>query len=617
MALFDKLKKKTEERNDASAVLPIGKKQLEEAAKNLRDYKEGKANLEKRIIEDDKWYKLRHWECISSNPNEVKPVSAWLFNSIANKHADAMDNFPSANILPREKGDEPQSKMLSSIIPVVLDQAEFEQTYSDMWYDKLKGGTGIYGVYWDVTALNGLGDIAIKNVDILSIFWEPGITDIQRSKNIFTVELMDNDVIEQRYPQAHGHLGNGVIEVKEYAHDDSIKTINKSCVVDWYYKRNVNGKTILHYVKFVNDVVLYASENIPEMAERGFYDHGQYPFVFDALYNVPGSPAGFGFVDIGKSAQEYIDRGKQAIMKNLLANASPRYFVGAGGKVNEKEFADLSNELVHVEGNVDDNNIRPIQFNTLSGNFLEVINGNIEELKETTSNRDVSNGGTTSGVTAASAIAALQEAGSKISRDIIKASYRQYRKVISLVIELIRQFYSAPRSFRIIGEHGATQYVTFSNSEIIPITQGNTFGEDMGIKLPIFDIEITVERASAYSRLAHNELLVQLWGMGVFNPQMADQSMMLLESMDFDGKEKIMEMVSRTGGMLQQMMMLAQMLDKAVPTKQGQPGFAESIAIQYGMQMPTTTKAEMPNTETEAATTRKAREQTAEATVPR
>lgn len=617
MAIFDKLKKRTAETVDESAVLPIGRRQLEEATKTLREYKEGKANLEIRIIENDKWYKLRHWDCLKSSPNEVKPVSAWLFNSIANKHADAMDNFPAPNVLPREKGDEHESKMLSSIIPVVLEQADFEQTYSELWQDKLKGGTGVYGVYWDASALNGLGDIAIRNVDVLSIYWEPGITDIQRSKNIFTVELMDNDDIEQRYPQARGHLGNSVVEVKQYAHDDSLKTTNKSCVIDWYYKRNVGGKTILHYVKYVNDVVLYASENIPEMAQTGYYYHGQYPFVFDAMYTVPGSPAGFGIVDIGRSAQEYIDRGKQAIMKNLLANASPRYFVGAGGEVNEKEFADLSNELIHVQGNVDDNNIRPVQFNTLSGNFLEVINGNIEELKETTGNRDVSNGGTTSGVTAAAAIAALQESGSKISRDVIKGSYRQYRKVISLVIELIRQFYELPRHFRILGEHGAMEYVQYSNGGIVPKPQVNALGEDMGMKLPLFDIEITVERASAYSRLAHNELMVQLWKMGIFNPQMADQSMILLESMDFDGKEKIMEKVSRMGGMLQQMMMLAQMLDKLVAQPKGQPGFTESIAMQYGMQVPTSSEAEMPKAETESKITKKAREQTAEATAPR
>ena len=98
-------------------------------------------------------------------------------------------------------------------------------------------------------------------------------------------------------------------------------TTNKSAVVDWYYKKNQNGRVVLHYCKYVNDEVLFATENEEAFRERGWYDHGLYPFIFDPLFSVEGTPCGFGYIDVGKSAQEYIDRGNQAIMKNMLANA--------------------------------------------------------------------------------------------------------------------------------------------------------------------------------------------------------------------------------------------------------------------------------------------------------
>ena len=44
---------------------------------------------------------------------------------------------------------------------------------------------------------------------------------------------------------------------------------------------------------------------------------------------------------------------------------------------------------------------------------LNVLEMKIDELKETSSNRDVSQGSSSGGVTAAAAIAALQEAGNK------------------------------------------------------------------------------------------------------------------------------------------------------------------------------------------------------------
>lgn len=615
MSIFDKFKKQpTAESQSKQAVLPIGKKQLEEATKTLQEYKDGKANLEHRIVENDKWYRLRNWECFQHKERQVQPASAWLFNAISNKHADALDNYPAPNVLPREEGDKAEAEKLSSILPVVLDHCDFEQTYSDLWHNKLKSGTGVYGVFWDSSKLNGLGDISIQNIDLLSLFWEPGITDIQASKNVFHIELVDNKTLNQRYPQTVNHLGGNIIDVKEYAHDDTIKTDGKSCVIDWYYKKSVEGRIVLHYCKYVNDVVLFSTENDPKFSERGFYDHGQYPFVFDTLYKIPDSPVGFGFIDIGKDTQEYIDRMSQSILENAMQRARVRYLSRKGGGINKDDFADITKDIVEVEGNIDDS-IQPIQTFPLDGNVIEVFTQKIDELKEVTGNRDISTGGTTSGVTAASAIAAMQEAGSKLSRDNIKCSFRAFRKVINLVIEDIRQFYDAPRSFRIMGERGAIKYISYTNQGIRAQSNGIAFGKDMGMRLPVFDIKITAEKASPYSRMAQNELMIQLWGMGVFNPNMAEQSMMLLESMDFDGKEQLMEKVSQRGGMMQQMMMLARMLDKVAPQPKGQPGFAESIAMQYGIAPRVSTPT--TSAQGESATTRKAREQTANATAPR
>ena len=611
----------------------IGKEQVQKAGTILQKYKEGKANLEKRIVDNEQWYKIRHWECMRDKTDAVQPTSAWLFNCIANKHADAMDNFPSPNILPREEGDKAEAEMLTSIIPVVLDQCEFEETYSDVMNYKLKTGTGVYGVFWDKSKMNGLGDISIRKIDLINLFWEPGIMDIQKSRNLFHVELADNDILTEAYPQLQGKLGTATMDITKYVYDDKVDTNDKSIVVDWYYKKNVNGKTVLHYCKYVNDVVLYATENDPECAERGWYDHGLYPFVFDPLFITEGTPTGFGYIDVGKDSQAYIDRGNQAIMKNMLANAKPRHFIRDDGSVNEEEYADLDNDFVHVDGTLGQDSILPIQGKPLNDIYVQVINNKVDELKETTGNRDISTGGTTSGVTAASAIAAMQEAGSKLSRDNNKASYRAFRKMCLMVIELIRQFYDMPRKFRILGENGAAQYVQYSNAGILPKYQGMEHGVDMGYRLPLFDIEITAQKQSPYSKMSQNELALQFFGQGFFNPQMADQALTCLEMMDFDRKQFIMQRIAQNGGMYQQMLMmqqqmlqLAQIADRATGTN-----LAEQIAsgIMGGAPVApiggsTNPAQKVEETEAlggkegkkEAANTKKARQRVAESTDP-
>ena len=619
----------------------IGREQIQKAQLTLNRYKEGKANLENRIIENEQWYKLRHWECMrKKQPNQVEPSSGWLFNAIANKHADAMDNFPSPNILPREEGDKAEAEMLSSIVPVILEQNDFEETYDNVWDYKLKAGTGIYGVFWDKSKLNGLGDISIQKVDIINLFWESGITDIQKSRNLFHVELQDNDLLMAAYPQLEGKLSSTPTEnVSKYIYDDNVDTTNKSAVIDWYYKKNQNGKTVLHYCKFVNDIVLFATENETEpvmdemgnaikapMAETGWYDHGLYPFVFDPLFSVEGTPCGFGYIDIGKSAQEYIDRGNQAIMQNMLSNAKPRHFIRTDGAVNEQEYADMTKDFVHVDGNLGQDSILPIQGKPLNNVYVQVINDKVNELKEVTGNRDISTGGTTSGVTAASAIAALQESGSKLSRQDNKASYRAFRKVCLMVIELIRQFYDIPRCFRIMGENGAARYVEYSNAGISPQFQGIEMGGDMGYRTPLFDIEITAQKQSPYSKMSQNELALQFFGAGFFNPANADQALACLDMMDFDRKQFIMQKIAQNGGMYQQMLMMQQqMLQMA---KMIDPAMAETIAAgitggtpaPMGGQAPGAnveeTEALGGNEKSEATNTKKARQRVAESTDP-
>lgn len=607
-------------------VQPIGAEWCNEATQILLKYKSGKANLDNNLIENEEWYKLRHWEWMrKKKSNMVEPASAWALNCILSKHADAMDAYPAINVLPREEMDKDEAEMLKDILPLILEQNDFEEVYDETVMYKLKMGTGVYGIFWDPDK-HGIGDISIEKVDLLNMYWTPGITNIQDSRYVFLIQLQDNDILEARYPELKGKLGQAM-EVKHYVYDDTIDTTNQSCVVDCYYKKIVDGREILHYVKYVNNVVLYATENDteprvdifgqakPSASEAGLYDHGKYPFEFDVLYSYEGTPAGFGIIDIAKSPQEFIDRGKQAVLQNMLVNARPRHFVNKSGSVNEQEYADITKDFIHIEGSNPSDSIMPVNTNQLNPVYLNIINEEITQLKETTGNRDVANGGTTGGVTAASALSAMMENSGKMSRDSTKASYRSFRRIVLMVIELVRQFYDMPRWFRIIGKTGEMRFVQYSNARIKEQPLGDAFGVDQGNRLPLFDIKVSAEKSSPYSKLAQNELALQFYGQGFFNPQMADQALACLEMMDFDGKDEIMKRISQNAMMLQQIMMLGQMVEQFMGPE---AGITEGIAQQYGM-APQGGDASMPQPEgtQESSITANARKRASEASTPR
>ena len=470
--------------------LPVGEAQVAEAMQTLQRYKAGKAALDKRIVDNELWFRMGHWKNYQNPmmPGKAQPSSGWLFNSIANKHADAMDNYPEPNVLPRAADDEETARTLSKVIPAVLEQCNYEQVYSDTWWRKLKTGTGVKGIFWDPVLWGGLGDISIQSVNLLMLYWAPGVEDIQQSPHLFSLSLEDNEQLVGRFPQMEGHTGEG-LDVGQYIHDDGIDTTDKSVVVDWYYKKaQPGGQTVLHYCKYCNGVVLYASENDPQLAQRGFYDHGKYPFVFDPLFMEEDSPAGFGYIDVMKDTQTAIDEMNHAMDENVKLAAKQRFVLSDTAGVNEKELADFSKDIVHVVGRLNSDSFMPLQTNVLSGNCMNYRDARVSELKEVSGNRDVSQGGTTSGLTAASAIAALQEAGSKLSRDMLKSAYRAFAKECYLIIELMRQFYDEQRVYRITGESGGVEYATFSAQQLRGVPGGVVGGVQLGDHEPVFDI---------------------------------------------------------------------------------------------------------------------------------
>ena len=541
----------------------IGAEQLKELTAILEKYKAGKSQTEQRILASEQWWKLRNSteEQKSTNIGSnggFKSVSGWLHNVIVSKHADAVEAYPEPNILPREENDRAEAKVLSAIIPCVLEHNKFEATYSDVMWQKLKTGTGAYKVVWDSSKLGGLGDIGIERVNLLNIYWEPGVTDIQRSRYLFHTELCDKDILEQTYPELKDKLKGQTFVSTKFLYDDTVDTENKFTLIEVYYHKQINGKQTVQYIKYVNDIVLYATENT-EMAETGLYDHGKYPYVFDPLFPIEGSPCGYGYVDICRNPQTEIDLLKTSFVKNAMVGATPRYFKRQDGGVNEEEFLDLSKPLVNVNGNLGEDSLRQIEFRPLDSIYVNVLDRTIQELRETSGNTETSTGNISSGVTAASAIAALQEASGKGSRDSTQAAYRAYGEIVELCIELIRQFYDMPRQFRIVGQYGMEQFISYSNAGLQPQYQGTDFGTDMGYRLPVFDIKISAQKKNVYTKVTQNELALQFFDKGFFNPQLTDQALMCLDMMEFDGKDGIMQKIAQNGTMFQKLIQYMQL----------------------------------------------------------
>lgn len=290
----------------------------------LYKYRDGKQLLDDKIKDNYEWWKQRHWHLIKGKQvaegrktvdmvnKEPEPTTAHLFNCIQNKHADAMDNIPELIFLQVSKDDEQTCSILNKIIPVVNERSKFTRAYSGCWYDKLIAGAGIYFVGWNQNLYYGLGDVEIKKVDPLKLFWKPGINNIQESPYTFYVEELPSAEVKELYPFLTITTGN-TLALKE--HQKAEQDIEQDIVqlVHCYYK--FNGK--IHYCYFCCGQVIYASENDDRFKDTGYYLHGKHPFVIDSCYSIYNSPFGFSLLDVEKPTQELIDKYTQLTVKNV------------------------------------------------------------------------------------------------------------------------------------------------------------------------------------------------------------------------------------------------------------------------------------------------------------
>lgn len=581
----------------------IGKEEIANALQTLRRYMSSKKAYDTRYKENFDTYNLMYTENAEREifkdddgkehyklVDEHK-IGAQTLHIILNKHADEMDNMPEAFFLPRAADDEEAAKTLNSVIPCILDRNDFEDIYSKEKTDKHVGGAGVYSVTWNYELMGGLGDVLIDREDILRLYWAPHIEDIQDSPHLFYVEEFEIETAKELFPELENESPDtmGLEEYRTY--DSESKNFDKAVIVDWYYKKN----GILHLCKFCGEQLLFASENEPENYPNGYYEHGLYPFVVEPCMRLKDTPVGFSYVDICRTPQRQLDGFKVDLLTNVKVNSRPRDFVNRSKLVNPNDLNDLSKEHIEVQGDPQ-GIVLPRQVNSIASGSLTLYSDLKDEMKETTGCNDASNGHS-AGVTSGSAIAALQEAGGKISRDGCKTSYSAYKQVIKMVLELVRQFYTQPRIFRITGDDNTNEYIAFDNKQItnkeiveydeegnpLTFTDGNG---DILTRMPDFDIVVKAQKASPFATAANNEMMMTLYKMGAFAAENADAALIMFEGMSFEGKDKIVEQVKNNKQLLnalQDMQGKMQMMEAMLASQVGKQT-TDKMPVQSQMQ---------------------------------
>ncbi len=486
------------------------------------------ANEWQRLENCERMYRGDHWHDVpKTDPNEPRPVTPILQSTVENVAAELMDRCPAAVIRPETGENERQAKIVEAVVARNHDDAAYAVEYQKLVHDLLVGGYCVQEVGYDTGLNNGLGGAFIRQVEPRSILFDPLVTDMQQGRAVFKFGIVTRAWLREHYPDHADKIADDPL-MATMAPTDSVLIADRQeqlLLVEYWWRvyDREEKRCRVHMAVLCGGQVL---EDSRKEKPEGYYAHGMYPFVLTPLFPRKGSALGFGLIDLFETQQRYADKLDQIVLKNAVLASHNKLLVTDASGFDPDDLRDWAREVHRGESL---SGVTWFSTPALPGYLISYIEKIRESIKEESGANESSRGNVRQGVTAASAIEALQEASNKRARMATTQLHEAFRQAVRMEIEVEREYNFFLRPVRIT-ENGRTVAAGFDSGTLF-LGKGKS-------RVPVeFFVSVRAERQSLSSAAARNDTLMQLVAIGALDPADA------VPLMDFDGKEQVVKAI--------------------------------------------------------------------------
>lgn len=474
--------------------------------------------------ENELFYESRGWEAIGADPRDPTPTMPVVQSMVDHLKAERMEGYPEAIVLPQRMADKEIARQATEAVKYALEAGRHREHYLKQLHDSLVCGWSVTETGWDGEMHYGLGEAYIRRVDPRCFMCDPCCESLQDGRACFKFTARSREWMKQHYPKQYPSM---TADAERYASERPglrAQDEDELLLIEYWYREYDGERYSVHMALMAGGVLV---EDSREVKPEGYFAHGQYPFVLNPLYPIAGSPLGFSMVDVLKNPQMYSDKLEQIIMRNSLTSSKLRMLVNRTAEFDEEALLDLRNDVVRGS-RIDEGAVRWFQTAALPAYVTQLPQLYRKNMKDYSGVSDIQRGETSRGVTAASAIMALQDAASKRSKLAEEADHTAFSKAVALMLEVVREFYSEKRLFMSV-ERG--EEIAFSARSLVR--------DGVPVEL---SVSTKVQRASVYSSAYYNELALELLKLGVLAPPEA------VDMMTFEGKENVKKAIAIRSG---------------------------------------------------------------------
>jgi len=581
---------------------------VSEAYRFLKIFRDGCREYHEKIKDNREIVRMKdpYQDTGKKQEGEPKMLQLQTLKSTFNNCvADQLDNMPEANLLPERPGLEEVAEDMSDVVRFVFNQNGYEQLHRRRVEDYFIG-TSLTQVVWDEDMDGGKGNVAIDRWPIESFLWDPQEPDIQNARALIKVTWHPRSWFAAHYPEQAPYIGSDEGEHDSVGLNEALQTLagdeDRAMLMEYWYRRYDAKKR-----RYTINVAFFAGGALLEN-KTNVYNHGMYPFVMEPFNYIEGQPVGDGLIDQLAPMMRYVNRYAHYIDENTRMAAKNRLLVRRNAQLDMNALVDFDQNI--IEGNsIDDENVRWFQSKPLNGMVTQQMLQFQTDIKQDSGQSQWTRGETAGGVTAASAISALQEAGGKITREHTLMLNQGFKKIVEQVLWLVCQFYTNRQEQMITGRDGKSREVLMSAShlrgddappeemppeellmqidQMLPGAREGSLGLGSRIRNramekakkrrknslapPPYTVQVQVSRRNPLRVQAQNELFIQAYTMAAQAGQQFPLKM-LFELLTVDGKDRIMpvlEEVDQQTQMIQQLMQENAMLKESNANMQG------------------------------------------------
>lgn len=478
-----------------------------------------------------------------------------LKSTFNNCVADQVDNMPEARMIPETPELESVADDLTDIVGAIMMQNDYETVHRKRVEDCFCTGTAVTQIMWDEDACRGKGDVAVIRWPVEAFLWDPASESLDDARAVFKVSWHPKSWFEQHYPDQYDEIGSDEGEYSGLGVPDSqldqqsMADEDKVMLVEYWYRLYEASKR-----RYTINVAYLAGGCLLEDF-KDVYKHGRYPFVLDVFDPIEGMPVGEGLVQELAPMMRYVNRYQSYIDMNLRMSAKGRLLLQRNSGVDKDILADWENDI--IEGDrIDASAVQWLQtapFTTMATNQILQLQ---TDIKQDSGQSQFTRGETANGVTAASAISALQEAGGKITRLHTSTLNQGFKEIAEQVMWLISEFYDDERVIMVTGRlEGTMKEIDFDKEKMFGKHKGK------GLPPPPYSVRVQVQRRNPLMQQSQNELFMQAYSMSAQAGQIFPLSA-LFEILQVDGKEKILPVLRNIENYTQQMQQLQQQVQQ-------------------------------------------------------